>query len=133
MDERIKYKIADKAFNRRAALLARLDDASEQRREIGIVAAALESATNEKNWPLVERLAAVLLKLRESQQKARERAQELVDVLQFRTTVLTPLLNSIVARLQENLPDNFERVVDLIESDIRRVNPRLLLEGPKHD
>ena len=73
MDERIRYKLADKAFNRRAVLLSRLDDAAEQRREIGIVAAALESATNEKNWPLVERLAAVLLKLRESQQKARRR------------------------------------------------------------
>ena len=111
-------------------LLSRLDDAAEQRRKIGIVAAALESATNEKNWPLVERLAAVLLKLRESQQKAGVR-QELVDVLEFRTHVLTPLLNCITARLQQALPDDFERMVDLIESDLRGIHPRLLLEGPR--
>jgi hypothetical protein len=125
MDQRVKYKISDRKFNRRAEVLSRLDDAAEQRREIGICCAALEQATNEKNWPLVERLTQVLLKLRESQQKARERAQELVDVVQFRNAVLTPLLNCIAARLQAALP-NYEETMDLIEADLRGIHPRLL-------
>lgn len=128
MDQRVRYRLADRAFNRRAEMLSRLDDATEQRREIGIVAAALESATNEKNWPLVEKLGSLLMKYRESQQRARKENEELVDVAKFRYAVLVPLLDAIAARLKEALPDDFERVIDLIESDVRGIQPRLLLE-----
>ena len=125
MDQRVRYKLSDKAFNRRATMLSRLDDASEQRREIGIVAAALESATNQQCWALVERLTMVLLKLRESQQKARKDAEELVDIGKFRHAVLNPLLDAIVDRIKEALPDDYENVIDMIESDLKTIHPRL--------
>ncbi len=131
MDQRIRYKLADKAFNRRAELLSRLDDAAEQKRECGILAAALESATNQRDWNLVERLTLALNRIRESQQKAKERSGELVDVAQFRHAVLVPLLDAITARLQAALPDDFERTIDLIESDLRGIHPRLLLEDQR--
>jgi len=69
-NEKVRYHLANQAFGERAEMLSRLDDASQQKREIGIIAAALESATNEKNWNLVERLGLLLMKYRESQLKA---------------------------------------------------------------
>ncbi len=131
MDERIRYKIADRAFARRAALLSRLDDGAQQAREIGLAAAALESAINEKSWGLAEKLATLLMRLRESQHKTRKDSEQLVDIDKFRHSILSPLLDAIANRLKEFLPDDFERIVDLIESDVRAVHPRLLLEGPK--
>lgn len=133
MDQRVRYKLSDKAFNRRAELLSRLDDAAEQKRECGILAAALESAANQQDWNLVERLTLALNRIRESQQKAKERSGELVDVTQFRHTILAPLLDAIAGRIQEALPEKYEETIDLILNDIHGVNPRLLLEGPKHD
>ena len=133
MDQRVKYRLADRAFNRRAVMLSRLDDASEQRREIGICCAGLEEATNARDWPMVERLTKVLLALRESQLKAKKETETLVDRHKFYHTVLEPLLDTIMNRLQEALPDGWEDVVDLIAEDIRRVDPQpqRLLEGPK--
>lgn len=119
-DERIRYKIADRAFNRRAQLLSRLGDPSEQKREIGICAAALECATNEKNWPLVEKLGLLLMKYRESQLKARKEADELVDMSKFRAYVLGPFLDAVVGRIKEALPDSYEDIIDGIEADLRR-------------
>ena len=114
-----------------------LDDASQQKREIGIVAAALESATNEKNWNLVERLGLLLMKYRESQLKAKKDAETLVDMDRFRYSILNPLLDAITNRIKEALPDSYENIIDLIEQDLKGIHPRLqpqrLLEGPQHE
>jgi len=112
-----RYKIADRAFSRRAERLSTLDDPTEQQREVGIVAAALEELVNQKNWPLVERLTVVLLKLREAQQRARERAGELVDLNEFKR-VLNQTLDIIANRIREACPNGYEQVIDLIVDDI---------------
>jgi hypothetical protein len=136
VDQRIKYKIENKKNSQRAALLARLDDCAEQQRECGILALGIEQAVNKQDWLLVERLTLALNRIRESQQKAKERAGELVDVTHFRHAILAPLLDAITNRIQEALPDSYETIIDRIESDLYGIHPRLqptkLLEGPKH-
>jgi hypothetical protein len=124
MDAKAKYKLADKALSRRAAMLSKLDDASEQRREIGIVAAGLEEAVNQKNWGMVERMTVCLLKLRESQDRAKRGAEEVVDLAKF-NLILNGVLDCVCNRIKQFLPDDYPDVIDLIEADLKQVHYRL--------
>jgi hypothetical protein len=134
MDERVKYKIASQKDAKRAALLSRLDDCASQQRECGILALGIERALGKEDWCMVERLALALNRIRESQQKARERAGELVDMAKFKVQVLDPLITIITQRIQQHCPDDCEDIVDAIADDWDRlqssVRPKLL-EGPK--
>ncbi len=121
MDQITKYKIADKQFKSRAEQLSKLDSAAQQKHEIGIVAAALESATNDKNWLLIEKLAALLIKARESQLKAKKEVGQLVDLEKFKQDILGPICDSIADRVQEFCPEKFEDIMDAIEIDIHRI------------
>ena len=137
MDQRVKYKIESQKDSKRAATLARLADCAEQTRECGILALGIERALNKEDWNMVERLTLALNRIRESQQRAKERARLLVDVAEFKRTILEPLISCVIARVQEAVGDGYEETIDKIQDDFvqiqARLKPRALLEGPKHD
>jgi hypothetical protein len=123
-DAKAKYKLADRALRRRAVTLSTLDDASEQRREIGLIAAGLEDAVNQKNWGMAERMTLCLVKLRESQDRARKQNEEVVDLQKF-NEILNRVLDCVANRIKEAIPDSHLEVIDLIESDLRQIHFRL--------
>ena len=137
MDQRIRYKIENKKDSQRAALLSRLDDCAEQTRECGILALGIERALNKEDWNMVERLTLALNRIRESQQKAKERARLLVDVSVFKRTILEPLISCVIARVQEAVGEGYEETIDKIHDDYvqiqARSKPQLLLEDKRRE
>ena len=135
MDQRVRYRIENKKDSQRAALLSRLDDCAEQTRECGILALGIERALNKEDWNMVERLTLALNRIRESQQKAKERARLLVNAAEFKRTILEPLISCVIARVQEAVGEGFEETIDKIHDDYVKLQagtkPQLLLEGPK--
>lgn len=122
MDNQItKYQIADAGFRQRAEQLAKLDSLTLYKMEAGVVSAILEDAVNSKNWLLVEKLTALLVKCRESELKAKKETGRLVDVEELKQKIIGPLSDCIANRVQEFCPTHFEDIIDAIEIDIKTI------------